>query len=466
VHFSPRAFLILTAVLISSLAVFLVSSDAWVAFPQTFAPKPLPAFYAGGLEQGSGGQLEYKDVTPDQLFLPSPARNSSNALLPNNAFPDPEGCGLCHSSIHASWQSSLHSRSATDALYLKVKEQFVVERGEPSVRLCAACHAPVALMTGEVGLYNRESVSSQQGVSCGFCHTVEKVHGDSGAWEVNPARVRAYVGSGMFSSSISKWLVYAKPNPHREDMLRPALLTGQVCQSCHSFKINNVAVQSTWEEFQASSFAKRGGSCQSCHFTESGLETREPGEVAVGRARDHVYAHTLRGGSTIEAPNPQQNLEMLRRALRLEVKRVDAKLDVIVRNTGAAHTVPTGVADLRELWLEVIAKDAKGAVVFSSGVADAAGELHKDSRIFHQVLGDERGNPIVRHDIWRAKKILKDTRIPTDGFKLESFALPSSAASVKVRLLWRDVPASFAAWVLGRSGSSIKSHMLLEQVLN
>lgn len=434
------------------IAAFLFFTDSWVATPQHLESKPIPAFYAGGLKQGSGGQLEYGAVKAADLFLPSPARNSSNVLLPNHAFPDPSTCGSCHVGIHDAWSQSLHAKSATDELYLKVKEQFVVERGEPAVRLCAACHAPVALMTGEVGLYNRESASSQQGVSCGFCHSLESVHSDSGGWLSNPARVRGYVGGNAFTpgNDLAKILLNAKPRVHQEDMFRPVLSSGEVCKACHEFRINNVLVQSTWSEYKASSFSARGVSCQSCHFSRSGASNAlEPGEVALGRSKPSVQWHRLLGGSTMVAANPESNLASLKNALTLEGTLKSDSLEVRVTNTGAAHAIPTGVADLRELWLEVRGLDVSGRVLFLSGVLDAAGGFKSNTRVFHQVLQDENGNPIVRHDIWRAKRIAIDTRIPAGGSRLEVFKMPKSVVKTQVRLLWRDIPSDFDAWVLG-----------------
>ncbi len=466
-RFSSLAFLILAAFV--GVGTFLLLTDSWVATTQHLEAKPIPAFYAGGLKQGSGGQLEYGAVKPSDLFLPSPARNSSNILLPNHAFPDPKTCGSCHVGIHDAWSQSLHAKSATDELYLKVKEQFVVERGEPAVRLCAACHAPVALMTGEVGLYNRESASSRQGVSCSFCHSLESVNSDSGGWLSNPARVRGYVGGNVFAvgNNLAKILLNAKPRVHQEDMFRPVLSSGQVCRACHEFRINNVLVQSTWSEYQASKFAAQGVSCQSCHFSKSGAsDALEPGEVALGRSKPSVKWHRLLGGSTMVAPNPEANLASLKNALKLEGMFKSGSLEVRVSNVGAAHAIPTGVADLRELWLEIRGLDVSGRTVFSSGVLDAAGGFKAGTRVFHQVLQDENGNPIVRHDIWRAKRIAVDTRISAGGSRLEVYKLPKSVVKTQVRLMWRDVPSDFDAWVLGsRNYRQSARELWLVQVL-
>ena len=507
-HVTLFVFLSLFFLSIGLLFVYIFIPSTVFSFPQLIIPNPLPAFYSGGLEQGSGGQLErdWQANHSSNLFTPSQARNSANALMPSSAYPAPETCGSCHTTIYANWQRSLHASSATDPAYLAVKELFAFERGEPAVRLCAGCHAPVALMTGEVGLYSRESASSRQGVSCGFCHTVDKSHGGNGAYTSDPSRVRAYLGvpwssfhglspetvaknlegsrnasSGTAASSTSisstvsptlevssplegaaRWLVYQKPEAHTQDMRSPALTTGAVCQSCHQFTINGVAVQDTWREWQASSAAAQGTTCQGCHFRSSGFPSeQQPGEIAVGRTRADLLAHTLGGGSTTVAARASDNIAYLRRSVKLEVARTGAALEVRVRNTGAGHSIPTGVTDLRELWLEVIGLDIKGKTVFSSGVPNAAGNLESSARVFHASLLDAQGRMRERHDIWRAAKLGKDTRIPADGSRLERFRLPTGVATVQVRLLWRDLPANFVAWVLKQNASSVKTHELL-----
>ena len=234
------------------------------------------------------------------------------------------------------------------------------------------------------------------------------------------------------------------------------LVSGQVCQACHSFTINNVKVQSTWDEWQTSSSAKKGVTCQGCHFkSSSNPDSLESGEVANGKSRDQVYAHSLGGGSTMQSPRALENIETLKQSLKLESQFKDGLLEVKVTNLMGGHSIPTGVTDLRQLWLEVTATNESGQTVFKSGTLDAAGNILEGSSIFHVVLVDARGQKLERHDIWRAAKILEDTRIPADGSNVRSFKLPMNAQKVRVRLLWRDVPASFASFVLKVPGSSI-----------
>ena len=418
-----------------------------------------PAFYSGGLEKGSDGKVTqaYYGKT---LFEPSPASSLTGALLPIEAYPSPDTCARCHVGIHDNWQNSMHAVSATDDWYLRVKDLLAFEYGEGEVRQCAGCHAPVALMTGEVGLYNRESASSQQGVSCIFCHTIESVQGGNGGWTSDPGRVRMYRGGDYLAESgveNAAHLVMASPGVHKADMMRPLYQDSALCMSCHQFEQNGVKLQSTYEEWRASSYADEGVTCQGCHFTPgAGPKLPDPGHLVEHYPeRAHVFRHTLAGGSTVNAPGTDKNVTALQEAVELEAAFTSEGLQVTVYNRKAGHHLPTGVSDLRQLWLEVVATDGGGNEVFSSGQLDAAGYLPEDTVLFHEVLGDAVGSPIVRHDIWRATQVLEDTRIPANGSHTATFDLPSTSKSVKVRLLWRDAPAEFVQRVLKQPGDSI-----------
>lgn len=396
-------------------------------------------------------QTGEREVLTDSPFSPSPAMSLQGGVLRTDSYPPSQVCAGCHTTIHANWKKSLHSQAALDPLYLKVKELLAFEEGENAVKECAACHAPVALMSGEVGLYSKESAASQEGVSCAFCHTLHSTDEESGGWVSDPGRIRPYLGGDYLSPKgieAAAHLVMAEPQQHREDMMRPLYRTSETCQSCHELTINDVKLQSTYSEWQSSSFAKEGVTCQACHFTPGAGVTQERGRIVDHRPfeRERFYRHALNGGAL--TVSERDNRPELKEALKLEVKRQGTELNVVVRNVKGGHAIPTGVSDLRQLWLEVIALDTNGRVTFSSGVADAAGQLPKEARVFHSVFGDENGQVIQRHDIWRVHKLLKDTRIPADGYRTEKFALPAKVMRVKIRLLWQDIPAEFERSVI------------------
>jgi hypothetical protein len=135
-------------------------------------------------------------------------------------------------------------------------------------------------------------------------------------------------------------------------------------------------------------------------------------------------------------------LDLLKSAAAIDAKFSKKGLLVRVTNVGAGHHLPTGVADFRELWLEVILKDATGKIILSSGGIDETGEIEQGSRLFRKVFGDRNGKP-VGLKFWKYEKLLEDTRIPAKGFREEIYPLPkgiSYPVIAEVKLRFRIYP--------------------------
>lgn len=411
-----------------------------------------PAFSQGGLTKGTGGQVASSAYT-QVPSMTSQARSMSSGLLPMEAYPSADTCGQCHVSIKEHWQYSMHSISGTDEWYLKVKELFVFEKGANAVQFCAGCHAPVSLMTGEVGLYNRESKGAQSGVTCVFCHTVHEVNGGNAQYVSDPGRIRTYGGVSYLNETnipVTAHLVMANPGLHKEDMMRPFYRTSEFCQSCHELEINGIKTQSTYTEWKNSAYASEGITCQACHFTPGAGVNPEEGKLVEHYPKTHkrVLKHTLGGGSTVSSPQAKSNRALLKESVDMKVTLSKFKLKITVSNVAAGHSIPTGVGDLREMWLEVVAKNSADKAVFSSGVTDAGGHLPAGTFVFRQVFVDEAGHPLSRHDQWRVAGIAEDTRIPAKSSRTVEFNLPAGTTNVQVRLLWRDASQLFVNQVL------------------
>jgi len=430
---------------------------------------PPSVFQSGGLQLGSGGQVASDPYHSEHPFSPSEATSLQGIVFHRGDYPSATTCGRCHVAIHDNWQSSLHRLSASDTWYLKTKDLLAFEQGAPAVRLCAGCHAPVSLLTGEVGLYSSEAASIREGVTCSFCHTLDAVKGGNAKYISDPGRIRPYPeGDYLAESGIqpAAHLVMINPAQHKSDMLKPFYRTSQFCQSCHELTLNKVRIQSTFSEWAASSYAQQGVTCQGCHFTPGAGPTSETGRLVEHYldTRSGILRHTLGGGSvTIGVRN---NHSELKDALQMTATIQRHRLQVTVKNVLAGHSVPTGVSDLRELWIEVTGKDTGGHEVYRSGHLDASGRIEPGSQIFHMVLGDEHGQPLTRHDIWRVKTILKDTRIPADGQQTVTYTLPTAVQHVSVRLLWRDAPSEFQATVIQGATITAKVVSLAQWAVN
>src|SRR6185503_14217430 len=124
-----------------------------------------------------------------------------------------------------------------------------------------------------------------------------------------------------------------------------------------------------------------------------------------------------RSAATIEFVQPPARVEA---GTPLEVR-------VRVTNTGAGHKLPTGFPEGREVWIDFKVQDADGAVLFESG-AIRDGKTEPGTRSYKAVLCDPANN-VVDLEVWKADRLVADTRILPKGNALEtySFALPPGA---------------------------------------
>jgi len=116
----------------------------------------------------------------------------------------------------------------------------------------------------------------------------------------------------------------------------------------------------------------------------------------------------------------------------LDVDFKDGTIIVGVTNIGAGHHLPTGVADFRELWLDISVVDATSKVILSSGKLKDDGNIGSDARVFMKVFGDENFKP-VGLNFWRYKTMISDTRIPAKQTREEVFTI-NTAFDIKYPL--------------------------------
>jgi hypothetical protein len=185
-----------------------------------------------------------------------------------------------------------------------------------------------------------------------------------------------------------------------------------------------------------------------------------PGVSAIGgKEREHVYTHYHVGGNTAlpslfegGEQNSLMATERLQNCATLEISAPSlpliwqqATIKIKVNNVGAGHYLPTGLSEVREMWLEVIIKDALGRIIFQSGTVDDNGDLDPQARSFSIKLVDKDGNQTV--NVAKADHILSDNRIPPKGSATEqfSFLVPLTGIlgySIEATLNYRSAPQS------------------------
>ncbi|HEV3143652.1 MAG TPA: multiheme c-type cytochrome [Gemmataceae bacterium] len=360
-------------------------------------------------------------------------------------------CGNCHAQIYDEWKSSGHARSASNRRFRNLYEG-TNWHGRPNVGwnllkehpdgagVCAACHAPTAKPSAELGYDMRQMVKADSGLSgvhCDYCHKIAGpdegevglTHGRYGLKLLRPAKGQLFLGP-------------LDDVDRDEDTFSPFQRESRYCASCHEGTVFGVPVYTTYTEWLASPARQSGQQCQHCHMAPTGQLTNiAPGHGGIDRDPATLGNHRFFAGS---------QLDMLRRCLHLKVElRAEGdqqRATVSIETEGVGHRVPTGFID-RHLVLVVIARDDTGKEVppvEGPRLPELAGEVRgQPGRLYAKILKDFAGHSPV--PFWRADTRPEDSRLLPGQTETSTWLFPASTRKVEARLLYRKFWTEVAA---------------------
>jgi len=348
------------------------------------------------------------------------------------SFQPAESCP-CHGDLVTEWSQSMHAKALDDKLYrTKVDEANAATDGQLG-QFCDACHGPAATMTGEIASGAELSPGTGQAVVCSFCHQVTgQAEGDVGNTSqlVDP--------SGVRRAQIEQ---PQAPHPAEYSEFHTK---AEICGGCHNVNhpVNGMHLEATYTEWSQSDYAKQGIVCQDCHMSAgAGVRGPSKGQAAPGAPqRENIYHMSFVGGQ-VALGNSEAAAAMLKSAAAIEIDMPEvvgpgekAEAIVEVMNKGAGHYLPTGLTEVRQMWLEI-------------SLNDAAGTTQKlAERRFETILQDDEGNAPV--ELWEATSIKSDDRIPPKGSVTETVtvSLPQGAetGTLVATLYYQSVPDEFA----------------------
>ncbi|WP_299013830.1 cytochrome D1 domain-containing protein [uncultured Photobacterium sp.] len=384
-------------------------------------------------------------------------------------------CADCHTTIYDQWADSNHGMNMDHPYYRFQEDVAAQSEGEEFRVLCRGCHAPQMVINGdkkpmsdfgdmwEKGgkslkqAYAHGQSVSERGTGCVFCHRVTKAENAGGNTDmtVNIKDRESYVFDDV-KNSMFKWLaekqINASPEQHKASYSNPELYQSSLyCATCHNeFTTGQGAnINDNFGEWLASPFnapddPKQHKTCIDCHMTQdvADFNNKVGGQSTNnGPMKSNLRSHHLVGGNYFFTGmrNPEHkkmSVDILKTALTLEVEKQGNKLTAKITNVNSGHDMPGGAR--RQVWLEVIATDANGLRVYSSGVMEN-GVIPKDSRKFIKVGVDKDGKPVGLR-FWRYVKIGKDTRIKSGETRNEVFELPKDVEyplTVSTRVLYQ-----------------------------
>lgn len=394
-----------------------------------------------------------------------------------NQFIEPDVCAECHKEIYEQWTGSMHSRSFKDPLWQASTKLFSSEaKTDKEIlesRTCIKCHTPLGFRSGAItspgDSFEDVPELVKQGIFCNWCHNISEVNSIGNAdYEVSPGIDKNNPSAmlGPFDDAKSSF------HPTKFSKLHTQ---SEFCGICHnvSHVANITPIETTYDEWKWSPYNTGDPDttvyCQDCHMRQTASipatgKTERPDNPGFacdnGPKRSHISTHYIVGGNTIpgegfsDITHQKMAIDRLKNCADIEIIRSGdyrkssmATVKVKVINSGAGHYLPTGMTEIRQMWLDLKVTDKAGRVIFSSGSVDEKGDIDPDAVMYNTVLGNSKGEPVM--NIALADRVLQDHRIPPKGYAVEgySFFIPGyvyDSLHIHAVLRYRSCSQSFA----------------------
>jgi MYXO-CTERM domain-containing protein len=355
------------------------------------------------------------------------------------------------------WQGTMMANAARDPVFWA--GVAVADADAPGqTSLCVRCHAPRAFLDGDGDITSIDQLSNDQlaGVECELCHrSMEDLEAEVG-------NARYTIDDVVVDTNVPRrgpWDFTDGNDPPPHSWIHdPFIGTSRLCGNCHDVstpaeRVDDAGVgmgvpfneQRTYSEWLGSAYAAPGDgfrSCQDCHMpavddmaactAHQNLQSHPTG----GRRHDLVGANRFMvsmikqeygsaGANVLSDQFFDTTLdrydEFLATAATLELtapREVDltqglAGIDVRVTNN-SGHKLPSGYAEGRVMWLEVVAQYA-GEVVYSSGAWDQVRGMQQDAQLHtYEALAEDYADGTQLH-LLRNNHWIVDSRIPPLG---------------------------------------------------
>jgi len=336
-------------------------------------------------------------------YAAGPSGDAAMGAYTYDDFDPNEVCAECHTLIARQYDEALMSMSFThpwdeiEYFELALPHALKVEKVAGVKAGCNGCHAPLAFLAGDIPPKRpAEETRANEGVSCDLCHSIVGFEGEvpfNYNYIVDPGEVQQGVRSDTES-------------PGHEIAVNPFMMTAELCGTCHNEKDPwGLWVKSTHLEWLESPQAEAGIVCQDCHMPPApGNSAPEAGGADHPDIRQHLFHGAHDNGKLAGAVEVR---------IYSDTDRVTAGDEVVftatVVNAKAAHSIPSGSAEERLLWLDVTAVDSAGRThhlpVDAKGFEGEQWTIASADALAYQDIGDIQ-------EIDGFKGLLRDAPVP------------------------------------------------------
>jgi hypothetical protein len=318
------------------------------------------------------------------------ACGDDGAKYPVEQLQDPSTCMQCHPTHYTQWSGSMHAYASDDPVFVAMNKRGQRDTNGALGDFCIKCHAPMAVELGLASGSNFDPSTlpaAAKGVTCYFCHNVDQVAEDHNNGLVLALDQTMRGGAKNPASSPAHHSKY-------DENMASSTNNSRMCGSCHDVTTTaDVHLERTYAEWQTTVFAHDDPqnllplTCSGCHMFSSTGQIAEGPDLDVGTRNYGVHEHTFQAIDQALIPWPQmaEQAALIQRDLDPAVKIVGLRplgslqpmggicvnptnITVRIDTFSVGHMFPSGAAQDRRTWLEVVAYDASNNVVFSSGV--------------------------------------------------------------------------------------------------
>lgn len=332
-------------------------------------------------------------------------------------------CKDCHPTHYQEWRTSMHSYAQHSPAVKHFIDFILKQSGGTQGSFCTRCHTPIGISEGESPLRENATRSKEalDSVSCTVCHAAYTWDGQASAvfhvpiaGDADPTMHGPFYGPNE-PTPAGETRIIAKV-PHKAE--RTTHITeSRFCGRCHDVLLPDGArLEEAFIEWKNSPYARKGIHCQDCHMSpipgKAVPREQWPYEAIVDTdlfpeaPKRYRSSHKFTGPDYSLIPNfgkaaleledddfkaletqlEEDRKTLLRNAATMRVdhpKQVTPgdrlRVRVDVTNSGAGHNLPTGFATERQVWLEVVVRDAAGKQLYISGALDRFGDLRDEN---------------------------------------------------------------------------------------
>ncbi len=357
---------------------------------------------------GAAPLLACSDDTKDKVYLDKAA------------MMDPATCKKCHENHYQEWSGSMHAYAADDPVFLAMNARGQRETNGELGDFCISCHAPLAVAAGLTtdGLNIAEVPQEMKGITCYFCHSI---NGVTGTHNAPMTLADDLVMRGGLEDPVENE-AHASSYSTLHD--RRQFESSNLCGPCHDIVTpHGINLERTFQEWKDSLFGNNVSgqhlSCAGCHMPgREGLAADAPG-VYLRITHEHKFPGV--DVALTDWPEKDAQLAAVQRDLDPAIQPQlcvapylgGVKLEVWLDNLSMGHKWPSGAAQDRRAWVELIAyKD--NDVLYQSGVFKkgeiVSPENDPDLWLLRDRLFNDAGEEV--HMFWEAKSYTSELLPP------------------------------------------------------